>query len=343
MNVAPYFADDLPPTPGPAVCSDGDLNRLLVELDRYRRQSEWLVRINDLHARLAGALDLPSMVEAFSVWLMPSVEHNLLAYDNPVRGRRHLFCSCHGPDRRLVMALADELLPRLDGRGSEMCWVGDGVHVYCWQVPDHRGDGRLLLLRKGGPISAHESRCVSEGLEVLQEPLQRAVEYENLFEQARRDSLTGLANRRVFEERVDSLMDSARRHNRPLTLACMDLDYFKQVNDTLGHAEGDKVLRMVARSLDGMVRSSDLLVRLGGDEFQLLMPDTDIASAKILAGRLCSAVDALAVQAPGAPRLGVSIGLVQWRSGMSKEEWLQRADEALYQAKATGRAKAWAG
>ena len=321
-----------------------DVNDLIVELDRYRRQSTWLAKINDLHARLAGALDLPSMVEAFSVWLMTTVEHNLIAYDNPGRNRRHLFCSCHGPDRRRVMEVADALLPRLDCRGGGTCWFDDGYYVYCWPVPDREGGGRLLLLRQQGPINSDESHCVSEGLQVLQEPLQRAVEYENLFEQARRDTLTGLANRRVFEERIDSLIESARRHQRPLTLACMDLDHFKQINDTLGHAEGDRVLRMVAQTLAGMVRTSDLLVRIGGDEFQLLMPDTDLVNAAILAERLCKAVDGLAIKAPGATKgLGVSIGLTQWQPELVKEEWLQRADEALYQAKANGRSRACMG
>ncbi|MDH5297451.1 MAG: GGDEF domain-containing protein [Desulfobulbaceae bacterium] len=320
-----------------------DMNNLIMELDRYRKQSAWLSLINELHGRLAGALDLPSMVEAFSVWLMPIVEHNLIAYDNTARERRHLFCSCHGPDRRRVMEMADRLFPRLDCRGGEMCWREDGFFVYCWRIPDREGGGRLLLLRQQGAIDAEGIRQIGEGLAVLEEPLQRAVEYENLFDQARRDALTGLANRRVLDERIDSMLESARRHNRPLTIACMDLDRFKQVNDTMGHAEGDRVLRMVARALAGMVRTSDLLVRMGGDEFQLLMPDTSLENARTLADRLCMAVEGLEIQAPGSERLGVSIGLTQWQPDLTKEEWLQRADEALYQAKATGRSRACVG
>jgi len=342
MNVAFPISDRSPRFDDQSAPGD-DMARLQRELVRYRRQAEWLAMVNDLHARLAGALDLPGMVDAFSVWLMPLVEHNLIAYDNPARERRHLFCSCHGPERRRVVAMADRLFPRLDCRGGEMCWREDGFFVYCWRVPDREGGGRLLLLRRQGPVGAEDIRRIGEGLAVLQEPLQRAVEYENLFEQARRDALTGLANRRVFEERVDALLESARRHGRPLTIACMDLDRFKQINDTLGHAEGDRVLRMVARTMAGMVRTSDLLVRMGGDEFQLLMPDTSLENASKLAQRLCAAVDDLGMQAPGTDRLGVSIGLTQWHPGLTKEEWLQRADEALYQAKAGGRARACVG
>ncbi len=320
-----------------------DMHNLMVELDRYRRRSEWLVKINDLHARLAGALDLSSMVEAYSVWLMPVVEHNLIAYDNPRQGRRHLFCSCHGPDRRRVMMVADKMIGQLECRGGETCWQEDDFYVYCWAVPDCEGGGRLMLLRKAGQIGDAEIAQLEEGLAVLQEPLQRAVEYEDIFEQARRDSLTGLANRRVFEDRLGPLLESARRHGRPITLASMDLDYFKQINDTFGHAKGDQVLRMVAQAMSGMVRTSDLLVRIGGDEFQLLMPETEMANARILVERLCKAVHDLGIQAPGSPRLGVSIGFVQWQPGLSTEEWLQRADEALYQAKAMGRSRACVG
>jgi len=320
-----------------------DMHNLMVELDCYRRRSEWLLKINDLHARLAGALDLSSKVEAFSVWLMPVVEHTLIAYSNPQLGRQHLFCSCHGPERRRVMTMADKMIGELACKGGETCWQEDGFFVYCWPVPDCDGGGRLLLLRRAGVIGGSGIEQIGEGLSVLQEPLQRAVEYEDIFEQARRDSLTGLANRRVFEDRLDPLIESARRHGRPITLASMDLDYFKQINDTFGHAKGDQVLRMVAQAMSGMVRTSDLLVRIGGDEFLLLMPETELANARILIERLCKAVNGLAIQAPGAPRLGVSIGLTQWQAGLSKEEWLQRTDEALYQAKANGRSQAFIG
>ena len=320
-----------------------DMHNLMVELDRYRSRSEWLVKINDLHARLAGALDLASMVEAFSVWLMPVVEHDLIAYDNSIHGRQHLFCSCHGPDRRRVMMAAEKMIGQLASRGNEIFWREDGFFVYSWRVPDCVGGGQLLVLRKAGIIDSSGIEKIEEGLAVLQEPLQRAVDYEDIFEQARRDSLTGLANRRVFEERLGPLLESARRHNRPISLASMDLDHFKQINDTFGHAKGDQVLRMVSQALSGMVRASDLLVRIGGDEFQLLMPETELESARILVDRLCEAVDGLAIQAPGSPRLGISIGLTQWQSGLSVDDWLQRTDEALYQAKANGRSQACVG
>lgn len=340
MNAAVLLENEsVVPTGGPV---HADMHNLMIELDRYRSRSEWLVKINDLHARLAGALDLSSMVEAFSIWLMPVIEHNLIAYDNIKRGRQHMFCSCHGPDRRHVMTVAEKMLSKRECPGGGTCSEEDGFTVYCWRMPNREGDGRLMLLRKAGKINGEVIKQIEEGLSVLQEPLQRAVEYEDIFDQARRDSLTGLANRRVFEERLEPLLESARRHDRPITLASMDLDHFKQVNDTYGHAKGDQVLRMVAQAMSGMVRTSDLLVRIGGDEFQLLMPETGLESATILVDRLCKAVKGLAIQAPGSPCMGISIGLCQWQPEFSVEDWLQRADEALYQAKANGRSQACA-
>jgi diguanylate cyclase (GGDEF)-like protein len=227
---------------------------------------------------------------------------------------------------------------------NDTCCEWGPFFVQQWQMSfaaDAAADnqGCLMLLRRGTCIKAEETQILRDALEILGEPMQRAIMYEDLFAQARRDMLTGLDNRRVFEERIGAMLETARRHNRPITVASMDLDHFKQINDTLGHAAGDTALQMVAKALTGMVRNSDLLVRMGGDEFVLVLPDTGIDAARLLAERLCGAVDGLALNAGDGSRLGVSIGLVQWSPEMSKDEWLQRADEVLYQAKKTGRCR----
>ena len=195
----------------------------------------------------------------------------------------------------------------------------------------------MLLRHKR--MQAEELSLVREVLSILCEPLQRALEYEDLFEMANNDALTGLANRRVFEDRIGAMLEVARRHNRSISLASMDLDYFKQVNDTFGHAEGDRVLQMVARIMKKTIRRSDLLARMGGDEFLLLLPDTTLKAAQSLAERLCRAVHKLSITVPGGRRLGISIGLVSYKPGMNKEDLLLKADEILYQAKSAGRAQ----
>lgn len=315
------------------------VNNLIVELDHYRRQSEWLAKINELHGRLAGAVDLASMIEIFSIWLMRMVEHDLIGYKHPKRQRDHFFCSCHGPDRRSVISLAKRMFERLAKPDGDSCWSENSCHLRSFRLESEHGHSFIVILRRDALIEPMEERLIREALDILQEPLQRALDYEDLFEQARRDSLTGLANRRVYEERIVPLLDSARRHGHPITLASMDLDKFKLINDTFGHARGDDVLQSVALTMVSIVRKSDLLVRMGGDEFLLVMPDTEMEAAKSFADRVCQAVDDLDIRASATEKLGVSIGLVQYHPGMTKDSWLQRADEALYQAKAAGRAQ----
>lgn len=316
-----------------------NLDHLLGELEHYRRQSEWLQQVNELNARLASATDLRGMIEAFSVWLMPLLPHDLIAYRSREQEKIHIVCSAHGPDRRLAMQAAEEVFQRVDCLLDESGCQWGSCHVRQWKVSLASGQGCLMLLRRNRAMGEEEARVMHRVLDVLGEPLQRAMVYEDLFEQAKRDMLTGLANRRVFEERVGPLLDLARRHGHPVTVACMDLDHFKQINDSLGHAAGDEALRMVARTMTAMVRSSDLLARMGGDEFVLVLPDTDIDSARVLADRICSAIDGLELRSGDGGRLGVSIGLAQWRPGLGREEWLQRADEVLYRAKKTGRSR----
>lgn len=316
----------------------GDLNSLIVELDHYRRQSEKLSRINNLHSRLAGAVDLGSIIEAWSVWLMQYADHKLIAYHDLDRDNMHMFCSCHGPARRLILQQAEEIFRTSAAPGAEFVTVDD-YHIWTILINSSKSSGRLLLIREGKPFAAEETRYVEEGLIILHDPLCRAAEFEDLFVQARKDTLTGLANRRVFEERIGPLLDSARRYGHSITVASMDLDNFKQINDSLGHAVGDRVLQQVAEKLAAMIRTSDLLVRMGGDEFVLVLPHTELRGAQCLAERLCAAVDGLEVESAGGGRLGVSIGLVEWLPGTTSEKWLQQADEFLYLAKAEGRSR----
>lgn len=314
-----------------------NVNNLMVELDHYRRQSEWLSKINELHGRLAGVVDLTSMIEAFSIWLTRMVEHDLIGYKHPQRQRDHLFCSCHGPDRRAVISLAEKMFGRLVQQDGDCCWSENNSHLRSFRLESEHGHSFIVLLRRGAMIEPREEMLIRKALDILHEPLQRALDYEILIEQARRDSLTGLANRRVYEERIEPLIDSARRHGHPITLASMDLDKFKLINDNFGHAKGDEVLRTVALTMVRMVRKSDLLVRMGGDEFLLVMPDTEMEAAKSFAGRVCEAVNDLDIHVSATEKLGISIGLVQYHPEMTKGSWIQRADEVLYQAKAAGR------
>lgn len=156
---------------------------------------------------------------------------------------------------------------------------------------------------------------------------------------ARTDSLTGLLNRHALAEALsDASADagSAEARARPgVSVALIDLDHFKTVNDRLGHAVGDDVLRAVARELLGAVRTDDHVLRLGGEEFLIVLPGADLRAARALAEQVCARVRST-VRA-GEVAVTLSVGVTQRRPGESRDALLARADAALYVAKSRGR------
>ena len=154
------------------------------------------------------------------------------------------------------------------------------------------------------------------------------------------DALTGLPNRRRFEETIERAWKSARRTSRPLALLVVDADHFKRYNDCYGHAVGDEVLKGLARCLaESLHRPNDLVARVGGEEFVVLLPETDTEGALRVAAKVHQAVATLGVAAadvePGT--VTVSIGLAVEDGSGDAGDLYRRADAALYQAKASGR------
>ncbi|MGH7966150.1 MAG: GGDEF domain-containing response regulator [Candidatus Binatia bacterium] len=155
------------------------------------------------------------------------------------------------------------------------------------------------------------------------------------------DELTGLSNRRYFEQRAQEECLRARRYDRPLSLVLADLDHFKDVNDHYGHAYGDLVLKEVSHVLRQYCRSSDVVARYGGEEFAMLLPETTFAEALSVAERLRRAVKALSFPHPsGAFQATMSFGvtcLTSERRQQSLAQLCEEADQALYAAKQKGR------
>jgi diguanylate cyclase (GGDEF)-like protein len=315
-----------------------EIDQVMVELNHLKQHSKRLNLMNKLHGRMAGVLNLASMIEAYSVWLMPHVAHELIGYSNTTRNKKYLFCSGHGPNRRRAIAFAEQLINSRIPTGG-VCKDNDGHYAHKWVFETSDNAGILLILKEGRELGEEEISLINDSLEILCESLQRGLEYEDLFERASHDILTGLSNRRFFDERIKGMIESSRRYNRPLTMLSMDLDHFKNINDTLGHLAGDEVLKSVAKVLTEAVRSTDLLVRMGGDEFLLVLDNTDKICAQILAERLCRAIDGLNVWADKDVKLGVSIGLAQLQESETLSQWLERADDILYHAKANGRSR----
>ncbi|MDE1148168.1 MAG: diguanylate cyclase [Azospirillaceae bacterium] len=161
---------------------------------------------------------------------------------------------------------------------------------------------------------------------------------ERLAQLAMTDTLTDCANRRHFMERAREMVALSNRHGLPLSLAILDLDEFKAINDTCGHPGGDAVLAMVGRIIGGHGRTTDLAGRIGGEEFALLMPHTVASDARLLAERLRGTIgDAQAETDGKIIRVTASVGVADLYPGEDLESLYARADTALYMAKQSGR------
>lgn len=161
--------------------------------------------------------------------------------------------------------------------------------------------------------------------------------FENL---ASTDPLTGAINRRKFDELALRELRRVVRYHHPLTCLMLDIDHFKQINDRYGHAAGDEVLKQFYKTMVEVVRSVDIVARIGGEEFVVLLPETAHEPAVQLAERIRLAVEALQLKLESGEviTLTVSIGVSSWREPMSGvATLLERADGALYRAKGEGR------
>lgn len=166
-------------------------------------------------------------------------------------------------------------------------------------------------------------------------------ELANLEHLVSTDELTGVLNRRVLMKQLELHIYMACHHQEPLSVAMIDVDYFKQINDTSGHLTGDEILRQFVDTVREMVRGTDMLGRYGGDEFVLLMPNTPADQAHTVLERIRAGIAAHAWPVPG---VSTSVGFTTWipgekelPSGLLADELLLEADIALYHVKQSGR------
>jgi diguanylate cyclase (GGDEF)-like protein len=202
----------------------------------------------------------------------------------------------------------------------------------------------MRLLRRLQQIESGQRSPADLTNDLHGEPLVLARRLETAFEKlahmSRTDQLTGLANRRHFQEVLECFYHQARRYNRPLTLVVLDIDFFKAINDTGGHAAGDELLKIVAREMEKASRQADLAARLGGDEFALLLPETGAADGAVVAQRILHEIAARKTSLSNMDfNITVSIGLADLNAGQidSPDAMVLLADKALYAAKEAGR------
>ncbi len=173
--------------------------------------------------------------------------------------------------------------------------------------------------------------------------INRANSYSRILQYATIDALTNLNNRRQFEHRLGQEIATTKRQNNPLCAMMIDIDFFKKVNDTYGHASGDAVLRGVASIIKSALRESDIPSRYGGEEFAVLLPYTHIQEAKIVGERLRKAIESSPIPVSiedsdiKSINVTISMGLAEFNNKETGEELFERADKALYEAKESGR------
>lgn len=196
-----------------------------------------------------------------------------------------------------------------------------------------------LRLQRHYPFAAREVELLDVFIKALLYPLRNTLLYRQALRAARTDALTGVGNRADFQAGITRECKAARRHFAPLSLIAVDIDHFKRVNDTYGHPCGDEVLQAVAACLKNATRGNDLVYRYGGEEFMLLLSDTGLNDAAILAERLRQRVaeHACLTEQAGELMVTISVGVAALTAGDTEASLLQRADQALYKAKQQGR------
>lgn len=185
------------------------------------------------------------------------------------------------------------------------------------------GDLIILVFEKSAEIAYSAE---------LAEMHNRIVELEKL---SSTDRLTGVWNRAHFDKTIAIELSRSVRYHQPVSLVLLDIDRFKQVNDTYGHAVGDEVLREIVKVTRNNIRTSDMLFRWGGEEFAILAPCTTYRSATKLAETLRTQIEQHEIKTAG--KITVSLGIAEHVSGESEATWFRRADEAMYAAKNAGR------
>lgn len=241
---------------------------------------------------------------------------------------------------------------------TELAWLGleqKGVRgLYFCPVFDNRPETKevlgvlcFALSESEAPLGLVDILYLQNLAELTSQACSRALQVDHLLMQAMQDELTGLMTRKAFYQRFEAEIERARRYQTPLSIALIDVDFFKKFNDTYGHLSGDLVLKHLALILTQNLRRSDVICRFGGEEFAILLPDTSLKLAADLLERLRISVSQHVLTDFSGQLLKVTIsaGLSQVNTqphpgGMHESEMLQSlalADEELYRAKGQGR------
>jgi len=349
----------LPDSPEPSYSSvakhiEDTLIGLLEELalpERHRPQAE------AMRERLAHGLnwyELLPILDDLAVLMLAitdSGQHEFEAYLKQLNERLEAFqghlqvaSDGHADSRSAARELDTQIREQVDGLQSSVQEAADLDSLK--QVLESHLEGLLGTMDEHQQQRDQREQEVAARLKGLAERVanmeQEAQGYREHLEVQRQkaliDPLTGLPNRAAWSERLDHEVNAWHQRGNSLSLAMLDLDHFKRINDGYGHLAGDKVLKIIANVLRKRLRTSDFIARFGGEEFVLLMPDSSLSDALAVGEVLRAAIAACPFHFKGEPvTITVSMGVAQFLPGERSELALKRADEALYRAKAAGR------
>lgn len=288
-----------------------------------RKQIEEKIELNArvFESALEGILIMDPDMRVIDI--NPAYTHITGYQPGEVLGETATFHAVDDENPEFMAALSQSLL----AKGS---WQGE-----LWG--QRRDDSRYALWLSITEVRG-EDESLSQFIAVLTDVTRQKEAEEQLFRMAHYDQLTGLSNRRLFDDRLSQAMASADRSGECIGLMLIDLDGFKLVNDHLGHRSGDEMLRIVARRIQQCVRESDTVARMGGDEFLLLLRHLDQPdSANHLAEQILSRIAEPVTLEEQEFFLTASIGISGYQRGQSSEKLLRLLDSAMYAAKANGK------
>ncbi|HFE37769.1 MAG TPA: GGDEF domain-containing protein [Gammaproteobacteria bacterium] len=256
---------------------------------------------------LQSTLDIETLVKLFSQQIKPAIPHDGFTYHNdPLGLAQHFGRKCKNQCQYRLLVNGEPL-------------------------------GELNLHRRWD-FSAEEKKVFEYTLCGLVYPLRNAISYQQALLAAHKDPLTGVYNRATLEESLNREVKLAQRYVRNLSMIILDIDNFKQFNDNYGHDVGDEVIKTTVERTVACMRSTDVIFRYGGEEFVILLSNTDIEGAAFLAERIRESVEETSIHhESGAIGITISLGAAELKPNEMNANFFSRADKALYRAKGLGK------
>ncbi len=304
-----------------------DISRQIAQERRLKQAETWFASLlNDVNDFAVVSLDADGLIDGVNASVLRQTGFS----ESETLGRTLEMFEARDASSPASSAADQIFAARRNGWHLEESWHKrwGGKHYWCQTLIAVRSEAGDIECSKTGSYTV-----------VLRDVTKQEFNAAKLRDMLTTDHLTGASNRAHFFEIADRERDRARRHHQPLSLIALDVDNFKLVNDTHGHGGGDEALRVIAGACLNLLRPSDLFARIGGEEFALLLPATDLSEAEELAERLRFAIGATSIKLSGATfRCTASFGCaVMTNQDSSVSGLLAAADRALYEAKRAGR------